>query len=116
MDLRHEIKHEISYSEQPLIRELYSKMTTQGLAPKIIVDYTREPFIFPAGNVRVTLVVSFICGFLADFITKSGNYKAFGRILIGYCVFSQCGVAMLVPLIRNTCTLMNQQAVWTISV
>ena len=42
-------------SEQPLVRELYSKMTTQGLAPKTIVDYTREPFIFPAGNVRVTL-------------------------------------------------------------
>ena len=42
-------------SEYPLIRELYSKMQTQGIAPKTIVDYTREPFIFPAGNVRVTL-------------------------------------------------------------
>ena len=42
-------------SEHRLVRELYSNMTTQGLAPKTIVDYTREPFIFPAGNVRVTL-------------------------------------------------------------
>lgn len=42
-------------SELPLIRELYSKMRTQGIAPKTIVDYTREPFVFPAGNVRVTL-------------------------------------------------------------
>lgn len=42
-------------SKYPLIRELYSKMTLQGLSPKTIVDYTREPFIFPAGNVRVTL-------------------------------------------------------------
>ena len=42
-------------SQYPLIRELYSKMQTQGIAPKTIVDYTREPFIFPAGNVRVTL-------------------------------------------------------------
>ncbi|WP_295076993.1 polyphosphate polymerase domain-containing protein [Ruminococcus sp.] len=42
-------------SEYPLVRELYSKMQTQGIAPKTIVDYTREPFIFPAGNVRVTL-------------------------------------------------------------
>jgi hypothetical protein len=25
------------------------------MAPKTIVDYTREPFIYPAGNVRVTL-------------------------------------------------------------
>lgn len=42
-------------SEFPLVRELYSKMRTQGIAPKTIVDYTREPFIYPAGNVRVTL-------------------------------------------------------------
>lgn len=42
-------------SEYPLVRELYSKMSTQGIAPKTIVDYTREPFIYPAGNVRVTL-------------------------------------------------------------
>ena len=43
------------HSDAPLVRELYSKMTTQGLQPKTIVDYTREPFVFPAGNVRVTL-------------------------------------------------------------
>lgn len=42
-------------SGEPLITELYAKMKTQGLKPKTIVDYTREPFIFPAGNVRVTL-------------------------------------------------------------
>ena len=39
----------------PLIKELYSKMQSQGLRPKTIVDYTREPFIFAPGNVRVTL-------------------------------------------------------------
>lgn len=42
-------------SQFPLIRELYAKMQTEGIAPKTIVDYTREPFIYPAGNVRVTL-------------------------------------------------------------
>ena len=42
-------------SKYPLIRELYSKMQTQGIGHKTIVDYTREPFIYPAGNVRVTL-------------------------------------------------------------
>ena len=42
-------------SEYQLVRELYSKMKSQGIAPKTIVDYTREPFIYPAGNVRVTL-------------------------------------------------------------
>lgn len=42
-------------SEYPLVRELYTKMKNQGIAPKTIVDYTREPFVFPAGNVRVTI-------------------------------------------------------------
>ena len=42
-------------SEEPLMNELYTKMMTQGLRPKTIVDYTREPFVFTAGNVRVTL-------------------------------------------------------------
>lgn len=42
-------------SNEPLIYELYSKMKTQGLRPKTIVDYEREPFIFTAGNVRVTI-------------------------------------------------------------
>lgn len=42
-------------SREPLVRELYSKIMTQLLRPKTIVDYTREPYVYPAGNVRVTL-------------------------------------------------------------
>lgn len=42
-------------SGKPLVQELYSKMRTQLLRPKTIVDYTREPFVYPAGNVRITL-------------------------------------------------------------
>lgn len=38
-----------------LVRELYRKIKLQGLRPKTIVDYTREPFVYPAGNVRVTI-------------------------------------------------------------
>ena len=30
-------------------------MQTQVLRPKTIVDYTREPFVYGPGNVRVTL-------------------------------------------------------------
>lgn len=42
-------------SDQALVQELYCKMRFQRLEPKTIVDYTREPFIFRPGNVRVTL-------------------------------------------------------------
>lgn len=41
-------------AEAPLVRELYCKMQTQGLRPKTIVDYTREPYVYAPGNVRVT--------------------------------------------------------------
>lgn len=40
---------------QPLLQELYWKMKVQGLRPRTIVDYVREPFIYAPGNVRVTL-------------------------------------------------------------
>lgn len=45
----------MTVSDRPLVRELYEKMYSQGLRPKTIVDYTREPFIYRPGNVRVTL-------------------------------------------------------------
>jgi len=42
-------------SGRGLIIELYSKMKSQGLRPKTIVDYTRTPFVYEPGNVRVTI-------------------------------------------------------------
>lgn len=41
-------------SGRDLVRELYVKMRSQGLKPRTIVEYTREPYIFDPGNVRVT--------------------------------------------------------------
>ena len=41
-------------SGRALVQELYSKMR-RGLRPRTIVDYTREPFVYAPGNVRVTL-------------------------------------------------------------
>ena len=42
-------------SEQGLTQELYSKMHTELLRPKTVVEYEREPFVYSPGNVRVTL-------------------------------------------------------------
>ena len=41
--------------DRPLLQELHYKMTVEQLRPKTLVDYTREPFVYAAGNVRVTL-------------------------------------------------------------
>jgi hypothetical protein len=45
----------IECKDRPVVQELYSKIMSEGLKPKTIVDYDREPFIFDAGNVRLTL-------------------------------------------------------------
>ena len=42
-------------SENEVILSFYTKLRNEGLLAKVIVDYTREPFIFAAGNVRITL-------------------------------------------------------------
>lgn len=41
-------------SKKGLFVELYSKMKWDLLKPKTIVDYTREAYVYPVGNVRIT--------------------------------------------------------------
>ena len=41
--------------ERELLRDLYRKAYYEGFGAKTVVDYTREAYIFEAGNVRVTL-------------------------------------------------------------
>lgn len=55
--------------ERELVVDLYSKMTGQMLRPKTIVDYIREPFVYDAGNVRITLDRNIRTGLLStDFL------------------------------------------------
>ncbi|WP_010298092.1 polyphosphate polymerase domain-containing protein [Clostridium senegalense] len=44
----------LKHSNTPLFVELYAKMKGDLLKPKTIVDYTREAYIYPTGNVRIT--------------------------------------------------------------
>ena len=41
-------------SPYELVKELYAKMRYQRLVPRVLVSYVREPYIYKAGNVRVT--------------------------------------------------------------
>lgn len=41
-------------SDKKLFVDLYAQMKGQLLRPKTIVDYTREAYIYPIGNVRIT--------------------------------------------------------------
>ena len=59
-------------SDRPLCTELYSKMNSELLRPKTIVDYTRDPFVFAPGNVRVTIDYDIRTGmFRTDFLNPN---------------------------------------------
>lgn len=51
LDGNHEAMME---SPLELVRELSCKMRYQRLKPRVLVSYVREPYIFSAGNVRIT--------------------------------------------------------------
>lgn len=61
----------IEIGNRALLDELCRKIKTQGLMPKTIVDYTREAFVYPPGNVRVTLDYNIRTGMgYKDFLNK----------------------------------------------
>lgn len=41
-------------SNEPLSKEILSKAAGRGLRPSVVVDYDREAYVHPAGNVRLT--------------------------------------------------------------
>lgn len=58
--------------ERPLLRELGEKMEARGLRPRTVVDYTREPYLYDPGNVRVTFDSCIRTGIRAvDFLSPS---------------------------------------------
>lgn len=75
---------ELLKSGIPLLAELYSKIINQGLRPKTIVDYTREPFVFAAGNVRITLDYNIRTGLTCtDFLnTRCVTVPTVGQAII----------------------------------
>ncbi len=52
----------MSKSSDEVLLGFYTRLKNDRLRAKVIVDYTREPFVFQAGNVRVTLDYSIRTG------------------------------------------------------
>ena len=45
---------ELYNSDDPLCQEVLSLAKGRGLAPSVVVDYDREAYVHPVGNVRLT--------------------------------------------------------------
>ena len=43
------------HRQEDFAAELYAALRTEGWRPKVLVDYDREPFIFPLEDVRITI-------------------------------------------------------------
>lgn len=70
-----------------LVRELYCKMNGQQLRPRVLVSYTREPYVYAAGNVRVTFdshirSTLFHRGFLEDMVSDIGVADTPGDMIL----------------------------------
>lgn len=52
----------IKSTDRSLLKELYIRMKSDLFKPKTIVDYNREAYIYPVGNVRVTFDKSISSG------------------------------------------------------
>ena len=70
-----------------LIQELYCKMNSQQLRPKVLVSYTREPYVYAAGNVRVTFdshirSTLFHRGFLEEMVSDIGVLNEPGDVIL----------------------------------
>jgi len=50
--------------KENLCKEFYVECIVNGMSPKVIVDYEREPYIFDAGEVRVTFDMDVRAGML----------------------------------------------------
>ena len=91
-----------------LVRELYAKMRTEELRPKTIVDYTREPFIYPAGNTRVTFDYNIRTGLTCtDFLNPDCITAAAGDAPI---ILEVKWDAFLPDIIRHAVQLPGRQA------
>lgn len=74
------------YINNPFAKEAYAALRTEGLRPKVIVDYYRQPFVFPLEDVRITLDRNIRTGYLSTdlFNAKTVTYPA--TELLGQCV------------------------------
>ena len=67
--------------EEPLAREFYAKLR-RGLAPKTVVRYTREAFLYAPGNVRVTLDGDIRAGAPERFLIPQKLLPALGGLVV----------------------------------
>lgn len=94
-------------SGHPLLIELYSKMRGQLLAPKTIVTYDREAFLYAPGNVRLTIDRNLRTGLGSTDFLDTGLHHA--PVSDGLAVFEVKYDAFLPELVAMAVQLPNRK-------
>lgn len=67
--------------EEDVLREFYAKLR-RGLAPKTVVRYDRQAFLYPPGNVRITLDRDIRAGTPEPFLRPQGLLPALEGLVV----------------------------------
>lgn len=99
-----------------LVRELLSKMQIHQLRPRTIVDYKREAFVYPPGNVRITLDTDLktglgSCDFFHPNLAMVTSSDQFGVLEIKYDEFLPDIVKYAVALVDRRQTANSKYAI-----
>ena len=74
------------YRQEPFAKEAYAALRTEGLTPKVIVDYYRQPFVFPLEDVRITLDRNIRTGYFSTDLFNPHTITYPATELLGQCV------------------------------
>lgn len=90
-----------------LLVEFYSKLRSECLKPKTIVEYEREPFVYAPGNVRITMDSNIRTGlYCTDFLNPNSALIPAGEPVI---VLEVKWDEFLPDIIRNAVQLVNRR-------
>ncbi len=76
----------LMHRDEPFAKEAYGEMVTRHLRPKVLVDYDREPFVFPVEDVRITLDRNIRTGYFSTDLFNPDTVTYPATEFLGQCI------------------------------
>lgn len=89
------------HRDEPFAKEAYGDFVTKHLRPKVIVDYDREPFVFPLEDVRITLDRNIRTGMYSTALFNPNTITYPATEFMGQCVLEVKFNAGLAPYVME---------------
>ena len=89
------------HRSEPFAKEAYGEMVTKHLRPKVLVDYDREPFVFPIEDVRVTIDRNVRTGYFSTDLFNPNVITYPATEFLGQCILEVKFNAYLDPYVTE---------------